>query len=65
MDGGTHLTGLRSAITRVINDYARRNNLLKEADQNFSGDDTREGLTAIVSIKHPDPRSLKARPRSN
>jgi DNA gyrase subunit B len=56
VDGGTHLTGLRSAITRVINDYARRNNLLKEADQNFSGDDTREGLTAIVSIKHPDPQ---------
>jgi DNA gyrase subunit B len=43
IDGGTHLTGLRSAITRVINDYARRSNLLKEADPNFSGDDTREG----------------------
>ncbi|HKY53967.1 MAG TPA: DNA gyrase subunit B, partial [Anaerolineales bacterium] len=56
MDGGTHLTGLRSAITRVINDYARKNGLLKDADPNFSGDDTREGLTAIVSIKHPDPQ---------
>jgi len=56
MDGGTHLTGLRSAITRVINDYARKNGLLKDADPNFSGDDTREGLTAIVSVKHPDPQ---------
>jgi DNA gyrase subunit B len=56
IDGGTHLTGLRSAITRVINDYARRTGLLKEADVNFAGDDTREGLTGIVSIKHPDPQ---------
>jgi DNA gyrase subunit B len=56
VDGGTHLTGLRTAITRVINDYARKNNLLKDADSNFTGDDTREGLTAIVSIKHPDPQ---------
>ena len=56
VDGGTHLTGLRSALTRVINDFARKNNLLKDADSNFSGDDTREGLTAIVSIKHPDPQ---------
>ena len=56
IDGGTHLTGLRSSITRVVNDYARKNNLLKDADPNFSGDDTREGLTAIVSIKHPDPQ---------
>jgi DNA gyrase subunit B len=56
VDGGTHLTGLRAALTRVINDYARKNGLLKEADPNFSGDDTREGLTAIVSIKHPDPQ---------
>jgi DNA gyrase subunit B len=56
IDGGTHLTGLRTAITRVINDYARRTNLLKEADPNFTGDDTREGMTAIVSIKHPDPQ---------
>jgi DNA gyrase subunit B len=56
IDGGTHLTGLRSAVTRVVNDYARKNGLLKDADPNFSGDDTREGLTAIVSIKHPDPQ---------
>ena len=56
IDGGSHITGLRTAITRVINDYARRTNLLKDADPNFSGDDTREGMTAIVSIKHPDPQ---------
>lgn len=56
IDGGTHMTGLRSAITRVINDYARRTNLLKDADPNFSGDDTREGMSAIVSVKHPDPQ---------
>ncbi len=56
VDGGTHLTGLRAALTRVVNDYARKNGLLKDADPNFSGDDTREGLTAIVSIKHPDPQ---------
>jgi DNA gyrase subunit B len=56
IDGGTHMTGLRTAITRVINDYARRNSLLKDADPNFTGDDTREGMTAIVSIKHPDPQ---------
>jgi DNA gyrase subunit B len=56
IDGGTHLTGLRSSLTRVINDYARKNGLLKDADPNFSGDDTREGLTAIVSIKHPEPQ---------
>lgn len=56
IDGGTHLTGLRSAITRTINDYARRNNLLKDNDPNFTGDDTREGLTAIISVKHPDPQ---------
>ena len=56
VDGGTHLTGMRAALTRVINDYARKSGLLKEADPNFSGDDTREGLTSIVSIKHPDPQ---------
>ncbi len=56
VDGGTHMTGLRSALTRVINDYARKSGLLKDSDPNFSGDDTREGMTAIVSIKHPDPQ---------
>ncbi|MGD2058308.1 MAG: DNA topoisomerase (ATP-hydrolyzing) subunit B [Anaerolineales bacterium] len=56
VDGGTHLTGLRAAITRTINDHARKNNLIKDSDPNFSGDDTREGLTAIVSVKHRDPQ---------
>ncbi|NWF69466.1 MAG: helix-turn-helix domain-containing protein [Chloroflexi bacterium] len=54
-DGGMHLTGLRSAITSVINRYARKAGILKEKDQNFSGSDTLEGITAIVSIKHPHP----------
>jgi len=56
VDGGTHLTGLRSGLTRTINDYARKAGLLKDRDPNFSGDDVREGLTAIVSVKHPDPQ---------
>jgi len=56
IDGGTHLTGMRSAITRTLNDYARKAGLLKDSDPNFTGDDTREGLTAIISIKHPDPQ---------
>ena len=55
-DGGTHLTGLRSALTRTINDWAKKQNLLKDADANFTGDDTREGLTAIVSVKLTDPQ---------
>ena len=54
--GGTHLTGFRNAITRVLNDYARKNNLLKDADPNFTGDDVREGLTAIVSVKLGEPQ---------
>jgi len=56
VDGGTHLTGLRSGLTRTINEYAREANLLRGKDANFSGDDVREGLTAIVSVKHPDPQ---------
>jgi DNA gyrase subunit B len=56
IDGGTHMTGLRAALTRVINDYARRANLLKSEDPNFTGDDTREGLTGIVSVKIPEPQ---------
>jgi DNA gyrase subunit B len=55
-DGGTHMTGLRGALTRTINDFARKNSILKDNDANFSGEDTREGLTAIVSVKHPDPQ---------
>ena len=55
-DGGSHLSGLRNAVTRVINRYATKNGFLKDKDSNFSGDDTREGLTAIVSIKHHDPQ---------
>lgn len=55
-DGGTHLTGFRAALTRVINDYARKNGLIKEKDDNLSGEDTREGLTAIILVKLPDPQ---------
>ena len=55
-DGGSHLTGMRTSITRVINNYARKGGMLKEKDPNFSGTDTLEGLTAIVSVKHPDPQ---------
>ncbi len=55
-DGGTHLTGFRSALTRVINDYARKQGLLKEKEENLSGEDTREGMTAIILVKLPDPQ---------
>jgi len=55
-DGGTHLTGFRSALTRVINEYARKQGLLKEKEENLSGEDTREGLTAIILVKLPDPQ---------
>ncbi len=55
-DGGTHITGFRSTLTRVFNDYGRKTGLLKDIDQNFSGEDVREGLTAIVSVKIPDPQ---------
>ncbi len=55
-DGGTHLVGFRSALTRVINDYARKNSLLKEKEDNLTGDDIREGLTAVILVKLPDPQ---------
>lgn len=55
-DGGTHLTGFRTALTRVINDYARKQGLLKEKEENLSGEDCREGLTAVILVKLPDPQ---------
>lgn len=55
-EGGTHEAGFKTALTRVINDYARKNKIFKENDDNLSGEDVREGITAIVSIKHPDPQ---------
>lgn len=56
IDGGSHLVGFRSALTRVINDYARKNSLLKEKEENLSGDDIKEGLTVVLSVKLPDPQ---------
>ncbi len=53
--GGTHLTGFRNALTRVVNDYGRKNNVIKEKDSNLTGDDIREGMTAIISVKVPNP----------
>ena len=55
-EGGTHLTGFKTAFTNIINTYARELNILKEKDVNFTGADVRNGMTAVVSIKHPDPR---------
>ena len=55
-EGGTHEDGFRLALTRVINNYAKEHNFLKKDDENFSGDDVREGLSAIISVKHPDPQ---------
>ena len=55
-DGGSHLTGFRSALTRVVNDYARKNGLLKEKEENLTGEDTREGLTAVILVKLPEPQ---------
>ncbi|MST62938.1 DNA topoisomerase (ATP-hydrolyzing) subunit B [Peptostreptococcus anaerobius] len=55
-EGGSHLSGFKTALTKVMNDYARRNNYLKEKDQNLSGEDIREGLTAIISVKLPEPQ---------
>jgi DNA gyrase subunit B len=56
IDGGSHLTGFRAALTRILNDYARKNNLVKTADPNVTGDDVREGLTSIVSVKLAEPQ---------
>ena len=56
VEGGTHLSGFRTALTRVINNYARQNDMLKEKDLSLTGDDVREGLTAIISVKVPEPR---------
>jgi len=55
-DGGTHLTGLRTAVTRMVNDYARKQGLIKDKEENFTGDDTRQGMTAIVSVKVMEPQ---------
>ncbi|WP_336787797.1 DNA topoisomerase (ATP-hydrolyzing) subunit B [Paenibacillus sp. MMO-177] len=55
-EGGTHESGFKSALTRIINDYARKTGLIKDNDSNFSGDDVREGLTAIISVKIPEPQ---------
>ncbi len=55
-DGGTHLTGFRTALTRIVNEYARKNGLIKEKEENLSGEDTREGLTAVILVKLPDPQ---------
>ncbi len=54
-DGGTHSTGFRTALTRAVNQYAKQNNVVKDKDPTISGDDVREGLIAVVSIKHPWP----------
>ena len=55
-EGGTHITGFKTVFTTVINSYARELGILKEKDVNFTGADVRNGMTAVVSIKHPDPR---------
>ena len=55
-DGGTHLTGFKTSLTRVVNDYARKNGLLKEKEENLTGEDCREGLTAVILVKIPDPQ---------
>ncbi|MFS8650796.1 MAG: DNA topoisomerase (ATP-hydrolyzing) subunit B [Caldibacillus sp.] len=55
-EGGTHESGFKAALTRVINDYARKSNIFKDKDENLSGEDVREGLVAVISIKHPNPQ---------
>src|SRR5450432_467599 len=56
IEGGTHLSGFRTALTRVINNFAKSNNLIKEKDPSISGEDVREGLVAVISVKVPEPR---------
>lgn len=56
MHGGTHLTGFRNALTRIVNDYARKNSMIKDGEDNLTGDDVREGISAIVSVKVPNPQ---------
>lgn len=56
VDGGTHMTGFKTALTRIVNDYADDNDLLKGLDDTLTGEDVREGLTAVISVKHPDPQ---------
>lgn len=63
-EGGAHLTGFKTAFTTIINSYARELGILKEKDANFNGTDVRNGMTAVISIKHPD-RVLKDRRRQN
>lgn len=55
-EGGTHLTGFKTALTRIVNDYANKNDMLDEIDGNLKGEDVREGMTAVISVKHPDPQ---------
>ena len=55
-EGGTHITGFKTTFTTVINNYARELGILKEKDPNFTGTDIRSGMTAVISVKHPDPR---------
>ena len=55
-DGGSHITGFRSALTRVLNDYGRKQNIIKENEPNLAGEETREGLTAVISVKLMEPQ---------
>ena len=64
IEGGTHLSGFRTALTRVINNYARQNDMLKEKDLSLTGDDVREGLTAVASVKVRSP-DLKGKQKRN
>ena len=64
IEGGTHITGFKTKFTTIMNQYAREIGVLKEKDSNFTGTDVRNGMTAIVSVKHPEPR-LKDRQRQN